>query len=346
MPTYRKTEPFSGRAEHTARYTVVTSASTDGATTFFDWSFQILTSNNTRGPYGTGSYNNSSSPATTLVSGTNNMSQSFAYDYRGNFNRTYSFSGGRRSAPSGSSARTWVLNVTMGSLIGSTTVEIADIPTFAAPPPPPPPVVAAEGEITATAISSSAINVVWGTTNSPTSVTVSGPGMTTRNTASGNINATGLQPNTSYTYTITAFNEANASDPSVTTASARTLLPAPTLTITATTLTSTTARVVWSTTNADSASITGTNLSSTDLSGNVIVTGLTRNTIYRWSGSASNDDGATGTVQSNSITTLNVVGGVWTGSTFAVPTLKVWTGSEWVTKQARVWTGSEWKVWV
>lgn len=345
MPTYRKTEPFSNRAEHTARYTVVTTNSTDGETTFFDWSFQILTSNNTRGPYGTGSYNNSSAPATTLVSGTNNMAQSFGYDYRNNFNRTYSFSGGRRSAPSGSAARTWTLNVSMGNLIGSTEVQIADIPTFAAPEPPPV-VEPAEGEITATATSSSTINVVWGTTNSPTSTTVSGPGMTTRNTASGDINATGLQPNTNYTYTISTFNEANQNNPSVNTASARTLLPAPTLSITATTLTSTTARVVWSSTNADSVSITGTNLDSTDLDGNVIVTGLTRNTIYRWSGVASNDDGDSGTVRSNSITTLNVIGGVWTGTTFAVPTVKVWTGSSWDVKQAKVWTGSEWKVWV
>jgi hypothetical protein len=102
---------------------------------------------------------------------------------------------------------------------------------------------------------------------------------------------------------------------------------------------------VWSTTNATEASVTGTNLNSTELSGNVIVTGLTRNTIYRWSGSASNRDGSVN-VQSNSITTLNVIGGVWTGTTFAVPTVRVWTGSGWDVKQAKVWTGSEWKVWV
>lgn len=346
MATYRRTEPFTGRAVHSARFTVVTSASSDGETTFFNWSFDILTSGNTRGPYGTGSYNNSTSPGTTYVSGTNNNSQSFGYDYRNNFNRTYSFSGGRRSAVSGSPARTFTLDVSMGNLIGGTTVEIRNIPTFPAPAPPPPPVVAAEGEITATAAGPTSINVVWSTTNNPTFVSVSGPGLTSSNAASGNTNATGLQPNTSYTYTITTFNEANSASPSVTTATAKTLLPAPTLTITATTLTSTTARVVWSTSNADAASVTGDNLNSTELNGNVIVTGLTRNTIYRWSGSASNADGNTGTVQSNSITTLNVVGGVWTGSTFAVPTLTVWTGSQWATKQARVWTGSEWKVWV
>lgn len=343
MPTV--SSPFPNRPQHVLRYTVNSSKSTDGLTTFFNWSFQIVTSNNTRGPYGTGTYNNTTSPGTSPVSGTPNTQQSFAYDYRNNFNRLYSFSGGRRSATAGTADRVFTLDVTMGSLIGSTDASIT-MSTGTAPEPPPLPPEPAEGSITATAVDSNTINVVWSTTNNPTSVTVSGPGMTTRNTASGDINATGLQPNTSYTYTIRAFNETNQATPSVTTASARTLLPAPTLSITATTLTSTTARVVWSSTNADSVSITGTNLDSTDLDGNVIVTGLTRNTIYRWSGVASNDDGTSGTVRSNSITTLNVVGGVWTGSTFAVPALKVWTGSEWATKQARVWTGSEWKVWI
>ena len=180
-------------------------------------------------------------------------------------------------------------------------------------------------------------------------MTVSGPGMTTRNTASGNINATGLTANTVYTYTITAFNDANSANPDVTTSSARTLLPAPTLTITATALTSTTARVVWSTTNSTAASITGPNLSSTALSGNEIVTGLTRNTVYRWEGSASNSDGNTGTVLSNQIQTPNVIGGVWTGTSFAFPTVRVWDGEPtdpWKVKTVRVWTGTEWKVWV
>jgi phosphodiesterase/alkaline phosphatase D-like protein len=233
----------------------------------------------------------------------------------------------------------------MGNLIGSASASIT-ISTGSLPEPPPPAPEPSLGTITATAVSQTSINVVWSTTNNPTTVSVSGDGITTRNTASGDINATGLQPNTSYTYTLVCSNEANASNPDTVTATARTLLPAPTLTITATTLTSTTARVVWSTTNATEATITGTNLDSTDLSGNVIVTGLTRNTIYRWSGIASNDDGNTGTVQSNSITTLNVIGGVWTGSTFAVPTVRVWTGSTWAVKEAKVWTGTTWKVWV
>ena len=202
------------------------------------------------------------------------------------------------------------------------------------------------GTLTVTAIDQTSIRVQWSTTNDPTSVSVSGPGMTTRNTASGDINATGLTANTTYTYTLTTQNEANAGVPDSTTASARTLLPAPTLTITATTLTSTTARVVWSTTNATAASITGPNLTSTELSGNVIVEGLTRNTVYRWNGNSSNGDGNTGNVLSNQIQTLNVIGGVWTGTTFAVPAVRVWTGSTWAVKEAKVWTGTTWKVWV
>jgi hypothetical protein len=336
--------PFSNRPQHVLRYTVNSDTSADGLTTFFNWSGRVVTSGNTRGPYGTGTYNNTTSPATTPVSGVPNTNQNFSYDYRNNFNRSYSLPGGRRSAVAGSPSRTFTLDVTMGGLIGSATAQI--VMSTGTAPVPEPEVLPAEAQITATAESPTSIRVVWSTTNSPTFVSVSGTGMTTRNTASGNVLATGLQPNTSYEYSITAFNEANQSNPSQDTASARTLLPAPTLTITATTLTSTTARVVWSTTNADSASITGTNLSSTELNGNEIVTGLTRNTIYRWSGSAANADGNSGTVQSNSITTLNVLGGVWTGSTFAVPNLKVWTGSSWTEKQARVWTGSEWKVWV
>jgi hypothetical protein len=202
------------------------------------------------------------------------------------------------------------------------------------------------GTLTVTATNQTTIRVQWSTTNNPTSVSVSGPGMTTRNTASGDINATGLTANTTYTYTLETQNEANAGVPDSVTASARTLLPAPTLTITATTLTSTTARVVWSTTNATAASITGPNLTSTALSGNVIVEGLTRNTVYRWNGNSSNGDGNTGNVLSNQIQTLNVIGGVWTGTTFAVPAVRVWTGSTWAVKEAKVWTGTTWKVWV
>lgn len=201
------------------------------------------------------------------------------------------------------------------------------------------------GDIQATAIDQTSIQVEWSTTNSPTSTRVSGPGMTTRFTSSGNITATGLQPNTTYTYTIETYNSANVDNPDVTTSSARTLLPAPTLTITAEALTSTTARVIWESSEATSVSITGTNLSSTELSGNEIVTGLTRNTIYRWQGTASNNDGSTGTVRSNSIQTPNVIGGVWTGTQWAFPTVRVWTGSSWAVKEAKVWTGSQWKVW-
>jgi hypothetical protein len=332
---------FSNRSQHVLRYTVTSSES--GGTTTFTWSASVITSNNTRGPYGTGSFDNTAAN-TTYVSGTRNTVQTFPYDYRNNFNRTYNLGTGVRSAPTGSGNRNFSIDVAMGNLIGSASASIT-ISTGSLPEPPPPLPEPSLGTITATAVSQTSINVVWSTTNNPTTVSVSGEGITTSNTASGDINATGLQPNTSYTYTLVCSNEANASNPDTVTAEARTLLPSPTMTITATTLTSTTARVVWSTTNATEASITGTNLDSTDLSGNVIVTGLTRNTIYRWSGSASNDDG-TVNVQSNSITTLNVIGGVWTGSTFAVPTVRVWTGSTWAVKEAKVWTGTTWKVWV
>jgi hypothetical protein len=342
----RKTVDFSNRPAHKLRYEVTSELSADSKTVTFSWTFSIITSGNTRGPYGTGNYTNSTSPTTAYVPGTlNNQTTNFSYDYRGNFNRDYdSFGTGQRTAAAGSGNRIFRMTVNMGGLIGSATAEI-EMPVPAAPVEPPP-IVAAEGSITATAVSQTAISVAWSTTNNPTSTTVSGPGLTTRNEASGTVNATGLSPNTTYTYTISTFNEANASNPSVTTASARTLLPSPTLSITATTLTSTTARVVWSTTNATSANISGPNLSSTETSGNEIVEGLTRNTVYRWSGTASNADSSTGTVQSNQIQTLNVVGGVWTGTVFAVPAVKVWTGSSWDTKEAKVWTGSQWKIWV
>lgn len=189
------------------------------------------------------------------------------------------------------------------------------------------------------------ITVEWSTTNNATTTRASGPGITASNANSGSVVATGLSPDTAFTYTLTTNNAVNASSPDVTTASARTLLAAPTMTIEATALTSTTARVVWSTTNATSSTITGTNLNSSALSGNEIVTGLTRNTIYRWSGVATNSDGNSGTVQSNSIQTPNVIGGVWTGTQFAFPTVRVWVGSSWEVKESKVWTGSNWKIW-
>lgn len=133
MPT--TTVAFSPRSQHKLNYTV--NASTSGATTTFTWSFTITTSGNINTPYGTGSYNNSTSPATTFVGGTANTSQSFGYDYRSpNQNRTYTFSGGTRSAPAGSGNYTFTLAVSMGSLIGSATAQIV-ISSGSAPTPPP-----------------------------------------------------------------------------------------------------------------------------------------------------------------------------------------------------------------
>jgi len=129
------TVAFSNRPQHRLEYTV--NASTSGATTTFTWSLRILTSGNINTPYGTGSYNNSTSPATTFVGGTSNGSQSFGYDYRSpNQNRTYTFSGGTRSAPAGSGNYTFTMAVSMGALIGSATAQII-MSSGSAPTPPP-----------------------------------------------------------------------------------------------------------------------------------------------------------------------------------------------------------------
>lgn len=129
------TVSFSNRPQHKLEYTV--NASVGATTTTFTWSFRIVTSGNINQPYGTGSYNNSTSPATTYVSGTTNNATSFPYDYRSpNQNRTYTFSGGVRSAPRGSGSYAFKLNVSMGSLIGSATATI-NISSGTAPTPAP-----------------------------------------------------------------------------------------------------------------------------------------------------------------------------------------------------------------
>jgi len=116
---------FSPRSQHKLNYTVNrTTSGTSTAT--FTWSFTITTSGNSNTPYGSnGSYNNTSTPGTTFVSGTPNSTQSFSYDYRSpNQNRTYTFSGGVRTAPAGSGDYTFTLDVSMGSLIGSASATI------------------------------------------------------------------------------------------------------------------------------------------------------------------------------------------------------------------------------
>lgn len=131
---------FSSRSQHVLNYTVT--RSTGGTSTAtFNWSFTITTSGNTQQPFGTGSYNNSTSPATTFAGGTSNSAQSFGFDYRGTVasglrNRTYSFSGGTRTAPAGSGDYTFTLSVDMGGLIGSATASIV-ISAGAAPTPAP-----------------------------------------------------------------------------------------------------------------------------------------------------------------------------------------------------------------
>ena len=203
----------------------------------------------------------------------------------------------------------------------------------------------ATASITADSATQTTIRVRWNTTNDPTFVSVSGPGITTSNQPSGDVTATGLSPNRTYTYEITARNSANTVD-ATDSSSARTLLPTPTANIEAEAINARSARVIWSTSDATTVTVSGTNLSSSDPSGNVIVDGLEPGGIYRWSIEASNADASVGPIESASIQLPNVVGGVWNGAEWAIPTLKVWNGSSWVTGEARVWTGTQWKIWV
>lgn len=214
------------------------------------------------------------------------------------------------------------------------------------------PVVAAQGTISAVATGPNSVSLTWSTSNEPTFTEVSGTGMTTNYSASAtNFAVNGLTPNTTYTYTIKTYNSANSATPDIATVSVRTWLAAPTLTITATALSSTTARVVWSSSNADSVTISGPGLSSTAFNGNEIVSNLTAATNYRWTGTADNADNPILNVNSNTITTFAVVGGVWTGSEpWGFPKIKVYNGgsTNWSDAPAgvvRVWTGSQWKVW-
>jgi hypothetical protein len=144
VPTVSRS--FSLRPQHVCNYTVT--ATTVGSTTFFDWSMTITTSGNNNQPYGTGTYNNGTistntgSAASAFVSGTSNAVQSFPYDYRGTVasglrNRTYSFSGGRRSVAAGSGNYRFRMNVSMGSLIGSITNLDITISSGSAPVPAP-----------------------------------------------------------------------------------------------------------------------------------------------------------------------------------------------------------------
>lgn len=349
MPTVNVS--FSNRPQHVLRYVVnQASVSADGNTVFFNWSMSVITSNNTREPFGTGNFNNTTSPATTQVSGNNNTSTNFSYDYRGSPNRDYfSIGAGTRSAATGSSSRTFSITVSMGSLIGSASASIT-MPVPAAPAPPPPPENPQGGAISVVSRASNSITIGWFTTENPTSVEVRRDG-TLLSTASNNFNFldAGLSADAQYSYTLLVrkTNFADLTDTVVT----RTRRPAPSLSISATALTSVTAQVSWSSSNADSVSITGPGLNSTDTSGSVTVTGLSPSTVYRWDGSASNTDSLdsatqTTTAQSNSIQTPATLGGVWDGGQWAFPTLKAFNGSSWVTASAYVYDGTNWKKWV
>jgi hypothetical protein len=312
--------------------------------------FSINTSGNTRQPWGTGSYNNNAAN-TEYVSGTNNTSQSFGYDYRTSLNRDYNFSGGVRSAPRGSGSRNFSLSVTMGNLIGSASVSLS-IPLEPAAVVVPPEN-QHDGAIGITSRASNSITVGWFTTENPTSVEVRRDG-TLLSTSLTNLNFldAGRTPDTEYTYTLLArkTNFVDVTDSVVT----RTRRVAPTLAITATALTSSSASVSWTSTNADTVSITGNGVSSTDLNGSVVVTGLSPSTVYRWDGTASNVDSLdsasqTVTVQSNSIQTPATVGGVWNSTSWAFPTVKVYSAEagDWVLGRVFVRNASNvWQRWV
>lgn len=203
-----------------------------------------------------------------------------------------------------------------------------------------------DATISATTIDQDSISVSWSTSTgnrTPTSVSVvrNDTGQVFSSQPSGSQTFNGLQSNRTYSYTITASNSAGFD---TATGSARTLLPSPTLSIIAEAVDSTSARVRWSSTNATSVSVSGTNLNSNSLSGNVIVEGLEPGGIYSWGGSASNADGSTSTT-SNRVQLPNIIGGVWDGADWKIPSVKRWSGSTWSDTETFVWTGNEWKLW-
>jgi len=200
--------------------------------------------------------------------------------------------------------------------------------------------------ISARATSQTSVFVEWGTSSgnaAPTSVSVirNDINQTFSNQPSGSTTFTGLTPNTNYTYDIVASNSAGTARED---ANARTPLPKPTLSIIATAIDSTSARVRWTSSDASSVQISGTNLNSTALSDNVIVEGLEPGGIYSWGGTATNRDGSTSTT-SNRIQLPNIIGGVWNGAEWGLPEVKRWNGSSWSDTSTFVWTGNEWKLW-
>lgn len=125
---------FSPRSQHKLNYTVT--KSTTGATTTFTWTASITTSGNTQQPFGTGTYNNSTTPGTTYVSGNTNNATNFSYDYRSpNQNYTINLGSGVRSAPADGTSYSFTLNVSMGSLIGSASATVNIAADVYTPPP-------------------------------------------------------------------------------------------------------------------------------------------------------------------------------------------------------------------
>jgi chitodextrinase len=213
----------------------------------------------------------------------------------------------------------------------------ARTPTDALPP---------TAEISGSSVSQSQVGVTWSSSEgsaAPTSVTVvrDDTGQILSYSASGSTTVSGLTPNTTYYYTI---NVSNAQGSASEQGSGRTLNYTPALSISATAIDSTSARVVWNSSNADTVSVSGTGLNSTAQSGNEIITGLTPGGIYSWAGDASNNDFSVSTT-SNRIQLPNVIGGVWNGADWALPNLTVWNGSTWADTESYVWTGTSWKFW-
>jgi hypothetical protein len=225
----------------------------------------------------------------------------------------------------------------IGFHTGTNALVAVSTPTDALPP---------TAQISGSSVSQSQVGVTWSSSEgsaAPTSVTVSrdDTGQILSYSASGSTTVSGLTPNTTYYYTISVSNPQGSDSQQ---GSGRTLNYTPALSIQATAIDSTSARVVWNSSYADTVSVSGTGLNSTAQSGNVIITGLTPGGIYSWQGDASNNDFSV-TTTSNRIQLPNVIGGVWNGADWALPAVTVWNGSNWADTESYVWTGTSWKFW-
>lgn len=128
--------PFSLRPQHVARYVLIEENLTD-TTVEVVWDLNIVTSGNVNTPFGTGTFDNSTTPATDYVSGDDNNLTNFAYDYRSpNQNYTINAGRGRRRMARGSGTRTFSISVNMGNLIGTANASINYTPPPLPGPPP------------------------------------------------------------------------------------------------------------------------------------------------------------------------------------------------------------------